>query len=94
MDFIEALPKSEGRDNLVVVDKLTTYAHFIPLTHPYTTLVVAKAFLNTVYKLHGMPKGIISDRDKVFTSQVWQDLFKLSGVELHMRTTYHPQTDS
>ncbi len=94
MDFIEALPKSENRDTiLVVVDKLTKYAYFIPLIHPYTALVVAKAFLNIVYKLHGMPRGIISDRDKVFTSQVWQDLFKLSGMKLHMSTAYHPQTD-
>lgn len=94
MDFIEALPKSEEKDTiLVVVDRLTKYAHFIALSHPYTAQEDARAFLETIYRLHGLPKGIISDRDRVFTSQVWQDFFRLLGVKLQMSTTYHPQTD-
>lgn len=94
MDFVEALPKSEGKDTiLVIVDRLTKYAHFISLLHPYTAQEVARAFLDTVYRLHGLPRGIVSDRDKVFTSQIWQDLFKLLGVKLQMSTVYHPQTD-
>ncbi len=94
MDFIEALPLSEGKDTiLVVVDKFTKYAHFISLAHPYTTSDVAKVFFDSVYRLHGLPGGIISDRDKIFMSQVWQDLFILMGVKLQMSTTYHPQMD-
>lgn len=97
MDFIEALPKSEGKDTImVVVDRLTKYAHFFALAHPYSAYLlqlVARAFLDTVYKLHGLPKGIVSDRDKIFTSEVWQDLFKLLGTKLQMSSAYHPQTD-
>jgi len=69
MDFVEGLPKSEGMDCiLVVVDRLTKYAHFIRLTHPYTAQEVARAFMDRVVAVHGVPKSIISDRDKVFTS--------------------------
>lgn len=94
MDFIEGLPKSAGYSViLVVVDRHTKYAHFIPLKHPFSAPVVAKAFLETVVKLHGPPLTIVSDRDKVFTSNFWRDLFKLWDTKLHMSTAYHPQTD-
>ncbi len=94
MDFIEALPKSEGKDTiLVVVDRLTKYSHFIPLRHPFTTQDIAKLFLDTIYKLHGCPKSIVTDRDKVFTSSFWKELFQLLGIQLKMSTSYHPETD-
>ncbi|XP_026400203.1 uncharacterized protein LOC113296079 [Papaver somniferum] len=71
MDFIEGLPKSEHKDGiLVVVDRLTKYSHFIVLQHPYTAVTVAKAFLHHIFKLHGLPSSIISDRDKVFTTTI------------------------
>ncbi|GJT10314.1 ty3-gypsy retrotransposon protein [Tanacetum coccineum] len=61
MDFIDGLPMSKGRTVLmVIVDKLSKYGHFVPLTHPYTDVSVAQAFLDNVYKLYGLPK-IISD---------------------------------
>lgn len=94
MDFVEGLPKSKIFDTiLVVINKFTKYAHFIPITHPYTSLTVAQPYLNQVYKLHGMPKVIISDRDKVFTNNLWKELFRLSETTLNMSTTHHPQTD-
>ncbi|WVZ85511.1 hypothetical protein U9M48_032433 [Paspalum notatum var. saurae] len=94
MDFIEGLPTS-GHCNaiLVVVDKFSKYAHFIPLSHPFTTLQVAVLFMDNIYKLHGLPQAIVSDRDRIFTSSLWQELFRLSGTELKMSTAYHPQTD-
>lgn len=49
--------------------------------------------MDNVYKLHGLPKAIISDRDRVFTSAVWQELFRLSDTKLWMSLAYHPQTD-
>jgi len=94
MDFVEGLPRS-GKMNciMVVVDKFTKYSHFLPLSHPFTVASVAKVFFSEVYRLHGLPTAIISDRDKVFTSNLWRQLFKLAGVTLNMSTAYHPQMD-
>jgi hypothetical protein len=94
MDFVEGLPKSEGKDTiLVVVDKLTKYAHFIPLCHPFTIKAVVQLFLDNVFKLHGLPLVIITDRDRIFTSQLWQDPFKSLNVKLKFSSPYHPQID-
>lgn len=94
MNFIEGLPISHHFDCiLVVVDKFSKYAHFIPLKHPFTALQVATVFMDNVFKLYGMPEAIVSDRDKVFTSKVWQQLFNMTQTELRMSTAYHPQSD-
>jgi hypothetical protein len=91
MDFIEGMPKSATASCiLVVVDKFTKFAHFTPLAHPYTDNSVASLFFQVVYKLHGLPASIISDRDPVLTSSFLQSLFKLSGVTLKMSSSYHP----
>lgn len=94
LDFVEGLPKSDGYNSvLVVVDKLTKYAHFLPLSHPYTAAQVAQTYFDNIFKLHSMPVALVSDRDKVFTSKFWQQLFRLTKTELRMSTAYHPQTD-
>jgi hypothetical protein len=67
MDFIEGLPKSRGKDVIfVVVDRLTKYAHFIPLSHPFTVHQVATLFMQHIHKLHGFPQVTVSDRDRSF----------------------------
>ena len=69
MDFVEGLPRSEGKGViLVIVDRLTKFSHFISLTHPFTASEVSRVFLDSVAKIHGVPKSIMSDRDPVFTS--------------------------
>lgn len=94
LDFIEGLPKSKAFDTiLVVIDMFTKYGHFIPLSHPYSALSIAQLYMNNVYKLHGLPQVLISDRDRVFTSTLWQELFRLSATTLNMSSSYHPQTD-
>jgi hypothetical protein len=91
MDFIEGLPTS-GSFNyiLVAVDKFSMYGHFLALKHPFTAASVAQLFLDNAYKLHGLPTAIVSDRDKIFTSHFWQNLFKLADVQLQMSSSYHP----
>lgn len=74
MDFIDGLPNSRGKSTIfVIVDRLSKYAHFLTLSHPYTTVGVAQVFFDNVFKLHGMPKSIVCDRDPTFTSQFWKD---------------------
>ncbi|GJV75382.1 retrotransposon-related protein [Tanacetum coccineum] len=94
MDLIDSLPVSQGKSTvLVVVDRLSKQSHFIPVTHPYTAKVIAQLFLDNNYKLHGLPKTIVSDKDKIFLSLFWHSLFKMLKVGLKFSTAYHPQTD-
>lgn len=94
MDFIEGLPNSQGKEViLVVVDRFTKYSHFLALSHPYTVHSVAQVFVDHIIRLHGPPKLIISDRDRIFTSQLWRDIFAALRVELRYSSAYHPQTD-
>jgi hypothetical protein len=91
MDFIVGLPKSDNKlVIMVVVDRLSKYAHFCALQHPFTTSTVAQLFMDQVFKLHGMPHFIFSDCDPTFTRNFWQELFKLQGTQLHLNTNYHP----
>jgi hypothetical protein len=94
MDFIEGLPRS-GYANclMVVVDRFSKFAHFIPLSHPFNAQQVAQLFLDNIYRLHGMPTHIISDRDRIFTSTFWRELFRLAHTQLCLSSAYHPQSD-
>ena len=94
MDFVEGLPKSQGKDVIwVVVDRLRKYAHFVALSHPYSAETVAQDYLDNIFKLHGIPRSIVSDRETIFLSSFWQLLFSALGVKLLLSSAYHPQTD-
>ncbi|GJU16621.1 ty3-gypsy retrotransposon protein [Tanacetum coccineum] len=94
MDFITGLPAFRGITViLVVVDRLTKYAHFGALPTSFNASKVVEVFLDIVVKHHGIPKTIISDRDPIFVSSFWKQLFHFSGTQLSHSTAYHPQTD-
>lgn len=67
---------------MVVVDRLSKYAHLLSFSHPYIAILVVRIFLNNIFKLHGLPQSIVSEKDPVFTSQFWKELFRISGTEL------------
>ena len=94
MDFIGGLPKAMGVDIvMVVVDSMTKYAHFCSLSHPYNAKEVAALFVKEIVRLHGFPNSIVSDRDKVFMSTFWTEMFRMAGTKLRYSSAYHPQTD-
>ena len=95
MDFIIKLPKTvDGYDSImVVVDQLTKRAHFLPTTGDVSAAGVAHLFFNNIWKHHGLPTAIISDRDSKFTSKFWKTLWALLGTKLAMSTAFSPQTD-
>ena len=94
MDFVERLPMSRGHEAiLVVVDRLSKGAYFIPLRHPFIASSVAKIFIENMVKLHGIPRSIVTDWEALFMSSFWQELFTLQGSKLKASSSYHPQTD-
>jgi hypothetical protein len=95
MDFVVGLLLTSHRHNaiLVIVDKLTKSAHFIPVRDTYNVTDVAHMFVSEVICLHGIPKHIISDRDSRFNSRFWTSLQSALGTQLNLSTTYHPEID-
>jgi hypothetical protein len=95
MDFVVGLSLTYHRHNaiLVIVDKLTKSAHFIPVRDTYDVIDVARVFVSEVISLHGIPKNIISDRDSKVTSRFWTSLQSVLGTQLNLSTTYHLETD-
>jgi len=93
-DFITKLPLAQGYDAiLVVVDRLTKMVHFIPTTEKTTAEGLARLFRDNVWKLHGLPESIISDRGPQFTAGLMQELNEMLGIKSKLSTVFHPQTD-
>jgi hypothetical protein len=94
MDFMVSLPPSKGFDAImVVVDRFSKMAHFIPTKDNAMAQKTGRLFFTHVFKHHGLPKDIISDRNPKFTSKFWQALWKRMGLEFKMSTSFRPQTD-
>ncbi|GJR96502.1 putative reverse transcriptase domain-containing protein [Tanacetum coccineum] len=95
MDFVTKLPKiATGQDTIwVIVDRLTKFAHFLPMREDDSMEKLTRQYLKEVVSRHGVPVSIISDRDGIFASHFWRSLHKALGTRLDMSTAYHPQTD-
>ena len=95
MDFIVDLPTTQGGYDaiLVVVDRLTKMAHFIPTRESVSVPQVADLFLSHIFCLHGLPRSKVSDRDTRFTSHFWTAVFDALKTELGMSSGDHPETD-
>jgi hypothetical protein len=78
---------------MLVVDKLTKDAHFVPVKTTHTTTNITEIYMRGIYRLHVIPKTIVSDIDTKFNSNFWRRLFKGFGTNLNFITTYHPQSD-
>jgi len=94
MDFITDLPKSEGYDTiLVVIDRLTKMNHFIPGLKDLDARQFANLFMKEIVRLHRLPHNIITDRGRLFTSDLWKETTGKLGIERKLSTAFHPQRD-
>ena len=94
MDFMIHLQESKGFDSImVVVDRVSKMAHFVPTRDTATAQEVGRLYFDKVVKHHGMQKSIILDRDPKFTNRFWRALWKKLGTELKISTAFRPQTD-
>lgn len=94
MDFVGPFPESNGFDYIwVVICRLTSMVHLVPLRTMIRADKLAVKFIDTVVRLHGIPESIVSDRDTKFTSKFWCDVQWLLGMQLLLSTAFHLQTD-
>jgi hypothetical protein len=95
IDFITKLPRTKRQHDsiMVVVEKLTKAAHFVPVKTTHIIDNIADIFMREIARLHGIPRTIVSDRDTKFTSNFWKGLFKGFGTNLKSITTYHSHSD-
>ena len=93
-DFITKLPLAQGYNNiLVVVDCFTKMVHFVSTTEKTTAKGLARLFRDNVWRLHGLPKSIISDRGPQFVAGLMKELNELLGIKTKLLTAFYPQTD-
>ena len=91
---VDFIPDSHGYDAVMnVVDSVGKRAHFIPTTTTITALGAARLFLHNVWKLHGLPRRVVSDRGPQFVAEFTRELYRLLGITLSTTTAYHPQAD-
>ena len=95
MDFVSGFPLTQRKHNAVwvIVDRLTKFAHFLPVRLDYSMDRLVELYVSEIFKLHGIPLSIVSDRDPRFTSRFWKELQSAFGTRLNFSTVFHPQTN-
>ena len=95
IDFVTGLPRTKkGNDAiLVVVDHFTKMAHAVPCSKSISAQETANLFIQHIFRLHGLPAAIVSDRGPQFVSRFWHTLFTCLGTKLQLTTAYHPQSN-
>jgi hypothetical protein len=94
MDFITHLPNSYGYNAiLVIIDRLTKMKHFIHCKKTCNSEKVARLYVKYIWKLHGLPRTIVSDRGPQFVFEFWKHLIKRLGITALLSIAYHPETD-
>jgi hypothetical protein len=94
MDFIVKLPPSHGYDSIwVVCDRMTRAAHFVPIRETIDAPELSRLYLDRIFRHHGFPQAIVSDRGSVFVSSFFTELMKICGTKMKPSTAFHPQTD-
>lgn len=96
MDFFGPFtPQSRNGFNyaMSVTDRFTKMVHIMPCMKQCNAVESAELFISNIFRFHGMPEGIVSDRDPRFTSEFWKELMKTLDTSLLMSTAMHPQTD-
>ena len=94
VDFItKLLLVAEKNIILVVCDRLSKMAHFVATTEETTAEGLARLFRDNIWKLHGLPESVISDRGPQFSANLTKELNKILGIEMRLLTAFHPQTD-
>ncbi len=96
MDETSGFPESMGCDAIwVFMDKLSKMVHFVPIKKlGFGAVELGRLFYNEIFRLHGLPRIVVSDRDARMTDDFWRTLHRLAGVKLNQSTPMHPQTDS
>jgi len=94
VDFIMKLPVVAGKDAILVVcDWLSKMAHFVATTEGMSVEGLARLFRDNVWKLHGLPESVVSDRGPQFAAELTKELNRMLGIKTKLSTTFHPQTD-
>jgi hypothetical protein len=95
LDFITGLPRIQKHNDsiMVVIDKVSKSGHFIPVKYTYKDINIVEIFMKEIFRLYGIPKMVILDRDVKFTFTFWKELFAGLNTNLNFSTSYHPQMD-
>ena len=95
MDFVSSFPLTQRKHDAVwvIMDRLTKYAHFLPVRLDYSMDRLAELYVSEIVRLHGIPLSIVSDHEPQFPSRFWKELQSAFGTRLNFSTAFHPQTD-